>query len=63
MRRYNIDQPYEKLKQLTRNKKIDKKILHKFIDQLDIPQIAKNNLKKLTPQTYTGLAQKLAKEI
>jgi len=56
MRRYNIKNPYEKLKQLTRGKKIDQKILHTFIDTLELPDAVKKQLKDLTPETYLGNA-------
>jgi len=61
MRRYGIPKPYEKLKNLTRGKKIDKKKITEFISKLDIPKEEKDRLKKLTPKSYTGLASKLVK--
>jgi adenylosuccinate lyase len=63
MRRYGMANAYEKLRELTRGKKIDCKIIAEFIDKLDIPADAKERLKKLTPSTYIGLAAKLAKEV
>jgi len=63
MRRYNIKDPYEKMKALTRGQKIDQKMLQKFISKLDIPKPAKQKLLKLTPETYLGDAEKLAKDI
>ncbi len=63
MRRCNIEKPYEKLKKLTRGKKIDKQKLHAFIDTLDLPITVKKELKNLTPQNYLGIAIKLAKDI
>jgi adenylosuccinate lyase len=63
MRRYYIEKPYEKLKKLTRGKKIDKQALHAFIDTLDLPTTVKKDLKNLTPQNYLGIAVKLAKDI
>lgn len=62
MRRYGVPEPYEKLKELTRGKVVDKKLLHGFIASLDIPHDAKERLKKLTPSSYTGLAEQLAKK-
>lgn len=61
MRRYGIEQPYEKMKALTRGKTIDQKSLHAFIDQLEIPAAERTRLKKLTPKDYVGLAKELAK--
>jgi len=63
MRRYGVKKPYEKLKSLTRGKKIDAKILADFIDSLDIPEDAKEELRKLTPMNYIGDAIKLARGI
>jgi adenylosuccinate lyase len=56
MRRYGIEKPYEKLKELTRGKAIDAATLRTFVDTLDIPDAAKAELHKLTPATYTGNA-------
>ena len=63
MRRYGVSNPYEKLKALTRGKKIDAKILSDFIASLDIPSEAKKELNKLTPMNYIGDAIKLARNI
>ena len=56
MRRYGVEQPYEKLKALTRGKRIDQGALHEFIDTLKIPEPAKAELKKLRPRDYIGYA-------
>jgi len=61
MRRHGIQQPYEKLKALTRGKKIDKTMLQEFIDSLELPQDVKQTLLNLTPGRYIGYADKLAK--
>lgn len=63
MRRYNIDEPYEKLKTFTRGQKIDQQKLCDFIDTLDIPDIAKDALRELRPETYIGNAADQAKKI
>jgi len=56
LRRENYPNPYEALKELTRgNKKIDKKLLHDFIDKLKIKEEIKKELKKITPHNYTGV--------
>lgn len=59
MRRYGIKNSYEKLKFLTRGKKIDKKIIRNFIKELKIPTEEKEKLMMLTPINYTGLAEHL----
>jgi len=56
LRRENYPQPYEALKELTRgNNAIDKNAIHKFIDGLKINNDVKKELKKITPQSYTGV--------
>ena len=59
MRKYKIEGAYEKLKDITRGKKLDQKAFSKFIETLDIPKKDKESLKKLTPHTYIGLANKM----
>ncbi|HAU06220.1 MAG TPA: adenylosuccinate lyase, partial [Gammaproteobacteria bacterium] len=61
MRRYGIDNPYEKLKALTRGQRIDAEILAQFIDTLDLPTTAKEELRQLTPARYIGNAAEQAK--
>lgn len=63
MRRYNIENPYEKLKELTRGKGISAEALQTFIDGLEMPAQAKAELKKLTPANYIGNAAAQAKRI
>jgi len=63
MRRYGIDEPYEKLKELTRGKGINQETLKAFIEQLDIPENARRQLLELTPASYTGNAEQQAKAI
>jgi adenylosuccinate lyase len=63
MRRYKMDQPYEKLKSFTRGKQIDKLMLKEFIENLDLPADEKRKLLELTPDQYTGCAEELAKRI
>jgi adenylosuccinate lyase len=64
MRRYNIENAYDKLKDLTRGKGgINRESLAAFIDKLDIPVAEKQRLRELTPATYLGKASVLAKRI
>lgn len=63
MRRYKLEQPYEKLKSFTRGKRIDKVSLQQFIDDLSLPEEAKKQLLALTPADYIGYAEELAKRI
>ncbi len=63
MRRYGIEQPYEKLKELTRGKRVDAVAMRAFIEKLDIPDEAKNHLLAMTPASYTGNAAQQARAI
>ncbi len=63
MRRYGIEKPYEKLKELTRGQRINADIMAKFIETLEIPQDAKNLLLEMTPASYIGNAIEQAKSI
>ena len=64
MRKRGIANPYEKLKELTRgNQNIDRVSLHQFINTLELPMQDKKTLLDLSPQSYIGLAAKLAKKI
>ncbi|MEN9897579.1 MAG: hypothetical protein RLZZ66_1228 [Pseudomonadota bacterium] len=63
MRRYGVEKPYEKLKELTRGHRITHEQLQQFIETLDIPAPVKVELCALTPRTYIGYAEKLAREI
>jgi adenylosuccinate lyase len=63
MRRYGIEKPYEKLKELTRGKKVNAQVIAEFIDNLDMPESAKTELKALTPATYIGDAIRLVDQL
>ncbi len=63
MRRYGVDEPYEKLKALTRGQTITASILSDFIETLDIPESAKASILKMTPANYIGNAIEQAKDI
>ncbi len=63
MRRYGLPQPYEQLKALTRGQGITKESMREFIGKLELPAEAKQRLLDLTPGSYIGLAEGLAREI
>ncbi len=63
MRRYGIEKPYEKLKELTRGQRITPEDLQVFIEGLEIPEEAKASLKNLTPMSYIGNAVQQAEKI
>lgn len=63
MRRYGIEKPYEKLKELTRGHRVDQAGMQVFIDTLELPDKVKAELKQLTPATYIGNAIEQAKNI
>ncbi|MDX1458979.1 MAG: adenylosuccinate lyase [Marinobacter sp.] len=56
MRRYNIEKPYEKLKDLTRGKAMTAEVIREFVENLEIPEEAKAELLALTPASYIGNA-------
>lgn len=60
MRRYGVEQPYEKLKALTRGQAIGKEELQRFIEGLDVSEQAKQQMRTLTPQNYIGNAAQQA---
>lgn len=63
MRRYGVEQPYEKLKELTRGQAINENVLREFINKLDIPEEAKASLRALRPDNYIGNAIEQARSI
>jgi len=63
MRRYGVEKPYEKLKELTRGKRLDEAGMHAFVDSLSIPEEEKTRLKAMSPATYTGNASTQARNI
>jgi adenylosuccinate lyase len=63
MRRYGIEKPYERLKELTRGRRIGQQEMQKFIEALDIPEQAKQSLLSLTPDNYTGYAVQLTERL
>ena len=63
MRKYGIEKPYEKLKELTRGKKVDQQIMQEFVKNLDMPQEGKDLLINMTPMNYIGNAIEQAKNI
>ena len=63
LRRENIPNAYENLKDLTRGQKLNEEKLHQFIDSLDVTESVKDEMKALTPESYTGIAESLAKKI
>jgi adenylosuccinate lyase len=63
MRRYGIESPYEKLKEITRGQRIGPETLRAFIQSLDLPEQAKQSLLSLRPEEYIGYARELAEKI
>jgi adenylosuccinate lyase len=61
MRRYGVEQAYEKLKELTRGQTVSAENLRSFVAELPIPDAAKAELLCLSPHTYTGYAVRLTK--
>ncbi|MFZ5607070.1 MAG: adenylosuccinate lyase [Pseudomonadota bacterium] len=63
MRRHGLPNPYEQLKALTRGQGIRAESMRAFIEALDLPAADKQRLLDMTPARYTGLAERLAREI
>ncbi len=63
MRRYAIEKPYEKLKELTRGRRVNQQIMQEFVDSLDLPAEAKQSLKEMSPASYIGNATQQAANI
>ncbi len=63
MRRYGIEKPYEKLKELTRGKRVDGEAMRNFIDGLELPEAEKVRLKEMTPANYIGQAIELTDKL
>ncbi len=63
MRRYDVPEPYEKLKALTRGQTINQDVLAAFVETLDIPEEAKQAMRELTPSNYIGNAVSQAKDL
>ena len=53
-------EPYERLKRLTRGRRMDERVYQNLLDELDLPAAVRRELAPLTPATYTGLAARLA---
>jgi len=63
MRRYGIEKPYEKLKELTRGQDMSREVIQAFVATLDLPERARKELLALTPASYIGNAVAQAKAI
>lgn len=63
MRRYGIEQPYEKLKELTRGQSMNRATIHAFVRTLDLPEDARQRLLEMTPHSYIGNAVQQAESI
>jgi adenylosuccinate lyase len=63
MRKYGIEKPYEKLKELTRGKRVNQEIMAEFIDGLDLPEQVKADMKLMTPANYIGRAEAFIDEL
>lgn len=63
MRRYGIEKPYEKLKELTRGRRVNKQIMQDFVNTLELPEVEKEKLKAMTPASYIGNAKQQAENI
>jgi adenylosuccinate lyase len=60
MRKVGMANPYERLKELTRGRRVTAEIMKEFVTGLDLPEADKVRLLAMTPATYVGMAEKLA---
>ncbi len=60
MRKVGMANPYERLKELTRGRRVTAEIMKEFVEGLELPEADKARLREMTPATYVGLAEKLA---
>ena len=63
MRRHGVEEPYEKLKELTRGQSLKQESIEQMLETLDIPESARTLIRELTPMNYTGLASKLVEKL
>jgi len=63
MRRHGVANPYERLKELTRGKRVSRAEMRAFVESLGLPEAATAELMSMTPWTYTGMAAELARRI
>ena len=61
MRKVGMDHPYERLKELTRGRRVTAEIMREFVSALPLPKADRERLLKMTPASYIGLAERLAK--
>jgi adenylosuccinate lyase len=59
MRKVGIDEPYEKLKAITRGQKVTQKTIRDFLETLELPEIDKKRLLSMTPASYIGIAKEI----
>ena len=55
-----MDRPYERLKELTRGRRVNAQIMQEFVSGLELPEADKKRLLEMTPASYVGMAEKLA---
>lgn len=63
MRRHGVEEPYEKLKELTRGQSLKQESIEQMLETLDIPESARTLIRELTPMNYTGLASELVEKL
>jgi adenylosuccinate lyase len=63
MRRYGLPEPYEQLKAFTRGQPMTRELMQGFIQGLALPQAEKTRLLAMTPATYVGAAEALARRV
>ena len=60
MRKAGMANPYERLKELTRGRRVTAETMREFVGSLDLPEDDKTRLMAMTPESYVGMAKELA---
>jgi adenylosuccinate lyase len=63
MRKYGIEEPYEKLKKITRGESLDKARVESMVEELGLPEEARDQILVLTPANYIGVAERLVEQL
>jgi len=63
MRRHGVEEPYEKLKELTRGQSLKRESIEEMLQTLEIPETARDLIRELTPMNYIGLASELVEKL
>ena len=63
MRMHGLDEPYEKLKNMTRGEQLNAESIRRIMDKLELPETAKRQIEQLSPKSYVGDAKRLVESL